>query len=749
MRYNTGNPVEPDGSSSPFDLYDNAGNIDLFANVTAPAWPDRLGRPRKSVAGMELDFANAQADKEERFQQFLLNSGYEDLGDYAAGIVLTGRNQVFRKDGELYRASAAIDLPYTTTGDWSGEAANFVSVGDAALRQELSGPGGAGLVRNSPVAGFSYDLATWSSRIIYAEDWDGVDATGATDSSVGIRNAVLYLKALGGGQLRYGPGRFTAQAEAFLLDTGVTHMGSGFGVTFWVTGAGANVDTFKSANFDTLTGVGPITAAPHSYGVIGGTIHGNYLDLGPNWSEINWRDASTVLNSSGCGIKSFGTRCEFRVEIFNVAQNAIYQEAIGAQFDNSTAGCRIWLDGRISGQEGFVMRGPGDSSIDFIGFGLCGLLPKPARAATSSLPSLLYPSDQVNGMVIDNQGVYEGHCEITRAHLYAVSFGVGIKTLGVCRLNALHLATDACLGGFDFSAATHGLIAVAEARGNGRQPIDYTGATVAPKPDLVTREGGAWVLEMHLKTSRYAPSGNDGNYAVQIGGSSGIFSITRQGQNQGDGLPLLSPFLSVTGDANNISFTCERQRGNVVHLTGNSNNIRGTCSEVSQATVLTRDTTAGSACFNNSVDITAQTLATTCTLFNAIGVAASENIRLLGSGAAGYTKFTGSPMAAVNRTVVWTIMALDGSSINGKSTEDYIEQAIPNTPVSGTIVVPHNFLYQPAQLQITLGKRFAGSIPDQLLDLGVSAVTATDVTIAYRWSALPSTGSATLVCHIR
>ncbi|MNJ23005.1 hypothetical protein D3C77_173830 [compost metagenome] len=146
MRYNTGNPVEPDGSSSPFDLYDNSGNIDLFANGGAPSWPDRLGRPRKSIAGMELEFANAQADKEERFQQSLLSSGYEDLGDYDAGLDISGRNQVFRKDGELYRASAAIDLPYTTTGDWSSESANFVSVGDAALRQELASPDGADLV---------------------------------------------------------------------------------------------------------------------------------------------------------------------------------------------------------------------------------------------------------------------------------------------------------------------------------------------------------------------------------------------------------------------------------------------------------------------------------------------------------------------------------------------------------------------------------------------------------------------------
>jgi len=147
MPYNTRNPVGSSGSNDPRDLFDNSGIVDVWAtDRDKMSHPDRLGVPRKTWAGMEWDFAATQADKEERFQQFLLKSGYEDLGNYAAGLVLTGRNQVVRKDGELYRASAAIDLPYTTTGDWSADSANFVSVGDAALRQELASPDGGDLV---------------------------------------------------------------------------------------------------------------------------------------------------------------------------------------------------------------------------------------------------------------------------------------------------------------------------------------------------------------------------------------------------------------------------------------------------------------------------------------------------------------------------------------------------------------------------------------------------------------------------
>ena len=138
MRYNTGNPVEPDGSSSPFDLHDNSGNIDLFTNGEAPDFPDRLGRQRKSIAGMESDFSSAQADKEERFQQFLLYSGYQEIGGYSSGITVIARNQVFLKDGEYYRAAGATVLPYTATGDWLLDRSFFVSVGEAVLRQDLS-----------------------------------------------------------------------------------------------------------------------------------------------------------------------------------------------------------------------------------------------------------------------------------------------------------------------------------------------------------------------------------------------------------------------------------------------------------------------------------------------------------------------------------------------------------------------------------------------------------------------------------
>ena len=81
-------------------------------------------------------------DKEARFQQFLLNSGYQFLGDYENGpYTVTARNQIIRYQNEFWRLNAATNAPYTTTGvnstSWATDITHLVSVGDATLRQDL------------------------------------------------------------------------------------------------------------------------------------------------------------------------------------------------------------------------------------------------------------------------------------------------------------------------------------------------------------------------------------------------------------------------------------------------------------------------------------------------------------------------------------------------------------------------------------------------------------------------------------
>lgn len=139
--YKTGNPL---GSAAVKDLFDNAENLDFALNsLTALIWTDRLGKTRRSFIGMESAFVTQLTSQESRFNTFIQSSGYQIVGDYTAGpLTLTEYNQLIRYNNELYKLTAATDIPFTTAGNtdetWtSTDAAHFVSVGDAALRQNL------------------------------------------------------------------------------------------------------------------------------------------------------------------------------------------------------------------------------------------------------------------------------------------------------------------------------------------------------------------------------------------------------------------------------------------------------------------------------------------------------------------------------------------------------------------------------------------------------------------------------------
>lgn len=166
--FNTGNPIGTWGSVDPRDLVDNAAILDRWVNdQTITQWRDRFGVQRLTWNGMEVafqqaqddrqdafdaeqaehqaDFDTAQAQRESDFNAFLLASGYQFIGDYDddGPLTITQVNQIFSKDGEFWRAGAALTLPYTTVNDWVVDEPKFVSVGDAALRQELAEDDGA------------------------------------------------------------------------------------------------------------------------------------------------------------------------------------------------------------------------------------------------------------------------------------------------------------------------------------------------------------------------------------------------------------------------------------------------------------------------------------------------------------------------------------------------------------------------------------------------------------------------------
>lgn len=140
-----------------------------------------------SQSQRETDFVESQTDKENRFQQFLLSSGYVFLGNYEDGpFQFSARNQYIRYNNQYYRLNAATDVGFTTTGTTAASFANdvthFVLMDGDTLRQNLgsSEPGmGAGISNTTLDISVQKYIDNSSPRISDYKVTKGADATEA------------------------------------------------------------------------------------------------------------------------------------------------------------------------------------------------------------------------------------------------------------------------------------------------------------------------------------------------------------------------------------------------------------------------------------------------------------------------------------------------------------------------------------------------------------------------------------------
>ncbi|SAU94869.1 hypothetical protein [Klebsiella variicola] len=181
-RYNTGDPRP---SNSMKNLSDNALAFDDFVNSDGDNAVDRFGKEFPTISKLiknvdeifssqlstqESTFSESQTDKENRFQQFLLSSGYVFLGDYENGpFQFSARNQYIRYDNEYYHLNAATDVGFTTTGtdatSFANDVTHFVLMDGDTLRQNLgSNKEGLGISLNAlEQGGNGQDLAVFVS----------------------------------------------------------------------------------------------------------------------------------------------------------------------------------------------------------------------------------------------------------------------------------------------------------------------------------------------------------------------------------------------------------------------------------------------------------------------------------------------------------------------------------------------------------------------------------------------------------
>ena len=125
--------------------------LDEEVTGTGEFYTDRLGAKRLTNTGRNNQFDAAQLDRANRFEQFLLSSGYVFLGDYENGpFQFSARNQYIRYNNQYYRLNAATDVGFTTTGtdatSFANDVTHFVLMDGDTLRQNLGSSDGASLI---------------------------------------------------------------------------------------------------------------------------------------------------------------------------------------------------------------------------------------------------------------------------------------------------------------------------------------------------------------------------------------------------------------------------------------------------------------------------------------------------------------------------------------------------------------------------------------------------------------------------
>lgn len=289
MTFNTGNPV---GSTDARDLYDNAQNFDKLSVGPEHSYPDRLGVPRKSWAGMEADFS-----------AFLAASGFEpDVLEYVDGSPLTvlRPTQLIERTstpGILYAIKLPSAFPASLSGVWADDEEKLVIRVDDSLRQDLVGAAGAGIVGFA--TGQSYPAGSIGAALSGALTFVTPERFDAVGDGVADDTDEIEAWLNSGLLLSLSKGKTYKITRSLKVPNRTVLWGVGESTKFvWAGGNGAS-PTDKTIVFD-VSSLDPATNALSN--VILEDLHLD-LDNASNVIGFNWNYAS--VKSRGCGLNVY------------------------------------------------------------------------------------------------------------------------------------------------------------------------------------------------------------------------------------------------------------------------------------------------------------------------------------------------------------------------------------------------------------------------------------------------------------
>lgn len=204
----------PIPSEKPQDLKFNAGKIDEFATSTGFTYADRFGVNHYTIEGLK-----------NLAEQAIKAFGYITIDSFEDGATLTLPNQILRwkSNGEYYRWDGAFPKPVSsgsTPNDSGGIGLGaWISVGDGALRSQISDPDGA---TKYP----ELQMSRWRDEGD-ARGW-GLKADGETDNSAFLNEALQSGKS----EITI-PEGVSVFTQKIVIPAGVTLRGQG--IDYWDT----------------------------------------------------------------------------------------------------------------------------------------------------------------------------------------------------------------------------------------------------------------------------------------------------------------------------------------------------------------------------------------------------------------------------------------------------------------------------------------------------------------------------------